>query len=121
LICCGRFEFSLCFNVNSKRFSKAEYPLYFLDYETYASVIPTVDGARPQSPIPFQYSLHIKRAPDGSELVHVEYLAEEVALPRAMVDHKQRHIGPTGSALCRHRLWRGVINQEGIAGASRRS
>ena len=62
-------------------FSKAEYPLYFLDYETYASAIPIVDGARPQSPVPFQYSLHIKRTPDDTELVHFEYLAEEAALP----------------------------------------
>lgn len=92
-------------------FSKAEYPLYFLDYETYASAVPIVDGARPQSPIPFQYSLHVKRTPDDLELVHVEYLADEAALPRAMVEHMQQHIGPTGSVISWHASFENTQNK----------
>ncbi len=92
-------------------FSRAKYPLYFLDYETYSSAIPIVDGARPQSPIPFQYSLHIKRTPDDLELVHVEYLAEEATLPRAMVDHMQRHIGPKGSVISWHASFENTQNK----------
>lgn len=92
-------------------FSKAEYPLFFLDYETYASAIPIVDGARPQSPIPFQYSLHIKRSPDDMELVHVEYLAEEAALPFAMVEHMEQHIGPAGSVISWHASFENTQNK----------
>ena len=92
-------------------FSKAEYPLYFLDYETYASALPIVDGARPQSPIPFQYSLHVKRTPDDLELLHVEYLADEAALPRAMVEHMQQHIGPTGSVISWHASFENTQNK----------
>lgn len=91
-------------------FSKAEYPLYFLDYETYASAIPIVDGARPHSPIPFQYSLHVKRAPDDSELDHFEYLAEEAALPSAMVEHMEQHIGPEGSVISWHASFENTQN-----------
>lgn len=92
-------------------FSKAEFPLYFLDYETYASAVPLVPGSRPQSPIPFQYSLHIKRAPDDLELVHVEYLAEEAALPLAMIDHMQEHIGPKGSVISWHSSFENTQNR----------
>lgn len=92
-------------------FSKAEYPLYFLDYETCASAVPIADGARPQSPIPFQYSLHVKRTPDDLELVHVEYLADEAALPRAMVEHVQQHIGPTGSVISWHASFENTQNK----------
>lgn len=92
-------------------FSKAEYPLYFLDYETYASAIPLVDGARPQAPIPFQYSLHIKRTPDDMELVHVEYLADEAALPRAMIEHMEQHVGPKGSVISWHASFENTQNK----------
>lgn len=95
----------------SQWFSKAEYPLHFLDYETYASAIPIVDGARSQSPIPFQYSLHIKRSPDDMELVHVEYLAEEAALPIAMVERMEQHIGPAGSVISWHASFENTQNK----------
>lgn len=95
----------------SRWFSKAEYPLYFLDYETYASAIPIVDGARPQSPIPFQYSLHVKRTPDDLELLHMEYLAEEAALPRAMVEHLEQNIGPRGSVISWHASFENTQNK----------
>ena len=71
----------------SRFYSQATYPIYFLDYETYSSAIPLIDGASPQAPIPFQYSLHIKRTPDDMELVHTEYLAEQAEMPLSMIEH----------------------------------
>jgi len=50
-----------------------EYPLYFLDYETFSGVVPAFDGVKPYQQVPFQYSLHILESPDG-ELIHKEYL-----------------------------------------------
>ncbi len=92
-------------------FSKAEYPLYFLDYETYASAVPILDGARPQAPIPFQYSLHIKRTPDDLELVHAEYLADQAALPLQMIEHMERRIGATGSVISWHSSFENTQNK----------
>ena len=92
-------------------FNKAAYPIYFIDYETYSSAIPLVDGARPQAPIPFQYSLHIKRTPEDRELLHVEYLAEEAAMPLAMIEHMQSHIGATGSLVSWHASFENTQNK----------
>ncbi len=98
-------------DVLAQFYSKAEYPIYFIDYETYSSAIPLVDGARPQAPIPFQYSLHIKRTPDDTELLHVEYLADEAALPIAMIAHMQSHIGATGSLMSWHASFENTQNK----------
>lgn len=54
---------------------KLKYPLYHLDFETYAEPIPPFDGAHPYQVIPFQYSLHIEKTP-GGEFEHKEFLAE---------------------------------------------
>lgn len=95
----------------AKFYSKVEYPVYFLDYETYSSAIPIVAGARPHGSIPFQYSLHVKRTPDDMELLHVEYLAEDAALPLALVLHMQNHIGTTGSIMSWHASFENAQNK----------
>lgn len=55
-----------------------KYPLYFLDFETFGTSIPLIDGTRPYQQIVFQYSLHIQHKQDG-ELIHKEYLADPKA------------------------------------------
>jgi len=57
------------------------YPLYYLDFETYAEAIPPYPGLRPYQQIPFQYSLHIQQAPHA-EPTHKEFLAQEGSDPR---------------------------------------
>ena len=57
-----------------------EYPLYFLDYETLASVLPPFDGLKPYQQLPFQYSLHIIAEP-GASVDHKEYLHTENTNP----------------------------------------
>ena len=42
---------------------KLVYPLYFLDFETFATAIPLFDHVRPYQQIPFQFSLHIVKKP----------------------------------------------------------
>jgi len=95
----------------SKWFSKLEYPVYFLDYETYASATPIIDGARPHAPIPFQYSLHIKRSPNDNKLEHVEYLAEEATLPISLIEHMQKNIGDVGSVVSWHASYENTQNR----------
>ncbi len=51
-----------------------QYPLYFLDFETFQTGIPLLQGTRPFQSIVFQYSLHIQKTPNG-ELIHKEFLA----------------------------------------------
>ncbi len=58
-----------------------EYPLYFLDFETYQEAIPQYDGISPYMQIPFQYSLHVKKS-KNAPLEHYEFLAEAGIDPR---------------------------------------
>lgn len=51
-----------------------EYPLYFLDFETFQEAIPTVNGTKPYQQVPFQYSLHILY--EDGRLEHKEYLGD---------------------------------------------
>lgn len=54
---------------------KLEYPLYFLDYETFAPGVPLFDGYRPYQRMTYQFSLHVQER-EGGELKHYEYLAQ---------------------------------------------
>ena len=86
------------------------YPLYFLDYETYASAVPVVDGARPQEQVPFQFSLHVLQEDGGLE--HVEYLADRPEQPRPLVEALERAIGETGSVITWNRAFENTRNKE---------
>lgn len=58
------------------------YPLCFMDFETtYMVPIPMYDGTRPYQQVPFQFSLHVMRDPDG-ELEHHEFLADGATNPQ---------------------------------------
>ncbi|WP_282048415.1 DUF2779 domain-containing protein [Sulfitobacter mediterraneus] len=92
-------------------FARAKYPLYFLDYETYSSAIPLVDGAKPQAPIPFQYSLHVKKTPDDADPEHFEFLAPTASLPLAMIEHMERIIGAVGSVVSWHSSFENTQNR----------
>jgi len=76
-----------------------QYPLYFLDYETYSSLVPMFDNESPYCDYPFQYSLHILDAPDA-ELRHTEYLHQSntCAMPD-LVKKLQSDIGDNGTIL----------------------
>ena len=82
-----------------KLLSSYSYPIYFLDYETFASIVPPFDGLRPYQQLPFQYSLHILDSPDG-KLRHEEYLHREGSNPaKPLAEALRRHIGDAGSVL----------------------
>jgi hypothetical protein len=51
------------------------YPLYYLDFETFGNAVPILDKSRPYQQLLFQYSLHIQQEPHG-DCEHREYLAE---------------------------------------------
>lgn len=79
--------------------SSFDYPLYFLDYETLAGIVPPFEGMRPYQQIPFQYSLHILDSPD-SELRHEEYLHQEATNPcKDVAEALRGHIRDEGTIL----------------------
>lgn len=55
--------------------NQVEYPLQFLDFETWMTAVPEQDGHWPYRQVPFQFSLHIQ-ATEESEVKHKYYLAE---------------------------------------------
>lgn len=76
-----------------------QYPLYFLDYETFSGVIPPFDGLRPYQQVPFQYSLHVLESPDAP-LIHKEYLHTENTLSvRPLLEQMVKDIGSEGSVI----------------------
>ncbi len=57
-----------------------KYPLYFLDFETYGSAVPTLNGMHPYEQYPFQFSCHIMDK--DQKLTHKEYLHIDKTDPR---------------------------------------
>jgi len=78
---------------------KLEYPLYYLDFETFGPAIPIYDGTRPYQDIPFQFSLHVVES-DTSEPVHHSFLAEGTEDPRPHILRELRTLlGSDGSII----------------------
>lgn len=76
-----------------------EYPLYFLDFETFQPAVPMFDESRPYQQIVFQYSLHRLDKADG-ELHHMEFLAEAKGDPRIpMIEKLIQDLGREGDIL----------------------
>lgn len=88
------------------------FPLYFLDYETFAPAIPMFTGFSPYKRMPFQFSLHILDNPTG-ELRHVEYLHEERSDPSEKVAKLlAEHILSGGSVISWNKSFEQGVNRE---------
>ena len=74
-----------------------EYPLHFLDFETFSTAIPMFDGARPYEQIPFQFSLHVVHKA-GTKPEHRKFLADGRNDPRTeFMRQLKSSIEPSGS------------------------
>ena len=74
------------------------FPLYFLDYETYGTPIPLLDGYKANQQIVFQVSVH-KLDADGT-LEHFEYLADRLpGATNGLLDVLRGCVGPVGSVI----------------------
>lgn len=87
-----------------------QFPLYFFDFETYASAVPLVDGASPHKQFPVQYSLHILDA--GGGLTHKEFLEREARLPDRLIEQMQADIEGEGSIVSWHASFEKTQNRE---------
>jgi hypothetical protein len=79
----------------SEQLDELKFPLHFIDYETYASAVPRIDGMRPHRHVPFQVSIHTMHK--NGEVEHFEYLAEKLELPDKLVKFMQDSTGTTGT------------------------
>lgn len=80
--------------------SGLEFPLHFIDYETYASAVPKIDGVAPHQHVVFQVSIHTLYE-DGT-LKHFEYLADQLELPEKLIQYMQSVTGGTGTYVSWH-------------------
>jgi hypothetical protein len=89
-----------------------EYPLYFLDYETYNPALPWYDGYGPYQHMVFQFSLHVfESATDSGR--HYEYLATEPGDPAAgLVESLLAVIGTRGSVVVWSKAFESGRNRE---------
>lgn len=86
------------------------FPLYFLDYETYATAVPLLDRTSPHKHFPVQYSLHVLHE-DGT-LDHHEYLEREARLPDCLLAKLRADIGDEGSVVSWHASFEKTQNKE---------
>ena len=82
----------------AKRINSWNYPLHFLDYETFSYAIPQFNGIKPFQQMCFQYSLHTIENP-GEEPKHSYFLSHgNDDPPRAMAEKlKQDMSGDIGT------------------------
>jgi hypothetical protein len=71
--------------------------LYYLDFETFRTAIPILDGTKPYQQIPFQWSLHVE---SSEGLKHYEFLASSKEDPRlAFLKSLKEVLGSTGTII----------------------
>lgn len=91
--------------------NKLTFPLYFFDYETVFPGLPAYDGTRPYQQVPFQYSLHILRAP-GKKLEHREFLATGADNPMPkLLKQLLEDLGPSGSVIVWNKSFEMSVNR----------
>ena len=74
-----------------------QYPLHYLDFETFNPAVPMFDGTWPYQIIPFQFSLHVVDD-EKSEPEHYSFLAEGTEDPRPnLLSELRKEIMDTGS------------------------
>ncbi|PIR42005.1 MAG: hypothetical protein COV30_00615 [Candidatus Yanofskybacteria bacterium CG10_big_fil_rev_8_21_14_0_10_37_15] len=95
-----------------EKLSELKYPLYFLDYETHSSAIPSFDGTRPYQNVPFQYSLIVMASPEA-EPKYFEFLARKFAnpVPELLIQLEQ-NLGPKGSVIVWNESFEKGCNEE---------
>jgi hypothetical protein len=95
-----------------KEFQHFTFPLYFLDFETYLSVIPMDNGYKPQQQIVFQYSLH-KMDLIGGDIHHTEHLSITKDDPsKSFIKQLREDIGDIGTVFFWKKPFESTRNKE---------
>lgn len=79
-----------------------KFPLYFLDFETYARAVPLYDGLKPHQAIPFQYSLHILES-WGKNPKHYSFIAiNKTDSRKEFISSLKKNLGKHGDIMVFH-------------------
>lgn len=96
----------------AEELANLEYPLYFLDYETYNSALPLHRGYKPQQQMVFQYSLHVVEQ-NNKEIHHREFIAQTQNDPAIeLVRHLRNSISDRGSVIVWNKTFEAGRNKE---------
>ena len=92
------------------------YPVHYLDFETFNSAVPLVDGIRPYQQVPFQFSLHVVDRP-GSMAWKFGFLSDNAEDPRpGFIAELHRLIGNRGSVVVYNQSFEeGIMKELGEA------
>jgi len=93
-----------------------QYPLYYLDFETFNPGIPIYNGTRPYQKVPFQFSLHVVGSL-GAESKHYGFLGDGTEDPRqAFLAELKRVLCSRGSIIVYNQSFeKGVLAELGEA------
>jgi len=89
-----------------------QYPLYYLDFETFSTAIPLFDGLKPYQQVPFQFSLHIVKE-EGAKPEHISYLYNGNGDPREeFLAELKNVLGDSGSIIVYNQAFeKGVLQK----------
>jgi hypothetical protein len=86
------------------------YPLHFIDYETYAPPLPQFDRFSPYDQIPLQYSVHIVGSP-SEEPVHCDFLYSGQGDPTGSFLYSlKQHVGSFGAIVVWNKSFESQVN-----------
>lgn len=95
-----------------EQINSLNFPLYFLDYETYAPAIPYFQNYSPYNRIPFQFSLHILREPNEKP-EHVEFLHPNRSDPSELVaELLEKYIKSDGTVIVWNKTFEKTMNTD---------
>jgi len=81
------------------------YPISYFDLEAISYPIPRYNKSRPYQDLPFQFSCHIQRFPEG-EVEHHEFLFDQDADPRqAFINEMLKTLPAEGSIVVYHQTY----------------
>ena len=94
----------------AREFGELNFPLHFIDYETYASALPQFDNFSPYDHIPLQYSVHIVGSPD-EDPIHRDFLHSARTDPTTSFLHSlQQHVGSFGAIIVWNKAFESQVN-----------
>ena len=82
-------------SIIEKTLNSLQFPLHFIDYETFPTAIPKIDNMGPHNHLVFQVSIHTMQ--ENGELTHFEWLGDKLEQPIAMLKQMQEFTGLTGT------------------------
>jgi len=98
-------------------FNQMEFPLHFLDFETFAPAIPILQNSTPCQQIPFQYNLHIQTAPgqDPKDIRHHSWIWDGGGDPRIeLLGRLEGLLGQKGSIIVYNAQFERMILRQAV-------